>query len=95
MRLTGEKLPLRPSGRKSDPIRVLLLLGLIAGGILLTRMVEIGRVKPLLSATPVPTRTADSYADEGKAFFSAGDMDAIMNYEEEGWMAQSPPLTGQ
>lgn len=49
---------------------------------MLTRMVEVGRVKPLLSPTPVPTRTANSFAEQGKAFFAAGDMDAaILAYE--------------
>lgn len=83
MRITGEKLPLRPSGRKSNPIRIMIYIGLIAGGILLTRMVEVGRVKPLLSPTPVPTRTANSYTEEGKAFFSAGDMDAAIDAYEQ------------
>lgn len=45
---------------------------------MLTRLVEVGRVKPLLSATPVPTRTANSFAQQGKAFFSAGDMRAAI-----------------
>lgn len=76
-------MPLRPAGRRSNPIRVMIYIGLIAGGVLLTRLVEVGRVKPLLSPTPVPTRTANSFADEGKAFFSAGDMDAaILAFEK-------------
>ena len=83
MRLTGEKLPLRPAGRRSNPIRVLVYIGLIAGGILITRMVEVGRVKPLLSATPVPTRTANSFAEQGRAFFSAGDVRAAIDAYEE------------
>jgi tetratricopeptide (TPR) repeat protein len=82
MRLSGEKLPLRPSGRKSNPWRILLYIFLIGAGILLTRMVEAGRVKPLLLPTPFPTRTANSYTEEGKAHFSAGDMGgAIEAYE--------------
>ena len=45
-------------------------------------MVEAGRVKPLLLPTPFPTRTADSYSEEGKVYFSAGDMlNAIEAYE--------------
>jgi len=82
MRLTGERLPLRPIGRRSNPWRILLYIFLIGAGILLTRMVEAGRVKPLLLPTPFPTRTANSYTEEGKAHFSAGDMvGAIEAYE--------------
>lgn len=82
MRLTGDRLPLRPSGRRSNPWRIFLYICLIAAGILLTRMVEAGRVKPLLLPTPFPTRTSNSYTDEGKAYFSAGDMiGAIEAYE--------------
>jgi tetratricopeptide (TPR) repeat protein len=74
MRLTGEKLPLQPSGRRSNPWRILVYIILIAAGVLLTRMVEAGRVKPLLLPTPFPTRTAASYTEEGKVHFAAGDM---------------------
>ena len=82
MRLTGERLPLRPSGRRSNPWRILILIFLIGAGILLTRLVEAGRVKPLLLPTPFPTRTASSYTEEGKTYFSAGDMLRAINAYE-------------
>ncbi|MGH2619086.1 MAG: tetratricopeptide repeat protein [Anaerolineales bacterium] len=68
---------------RSRPVRVVLLLTLIAGGILLTRLVEAGRVKPLLLPTATPTRTARSFQEEGEAHFSAGDLDqAIVAYQQ-------------
>jgi tetratricopeptide (TPR) repeat protein len=60
----------------------LIYIFLIGAGIVLTRMVEAGRVKPLLLPTPFPTRTANSYSEEGKVYFSSGDMvSAIEAYE--------------
>lgn len=83
MHLTGQKLPLQPSGRRSNPWRILAYILLIAAGIFITRLVEAGRMKPLLLPTPFPTRTASSYVEEAKAYFSAGDMDkAIEAYEK-------------
>ena len=68
---------------RSRPVRVVLLLALIAGGILLTRLVEAGRVKPLLLPTATPTRTARSFQEEGEAQFSAGDLEkAIKAYQQ-------------
>ena len=68
---------------RSRPVRVVLLLSLIAGGILLTRLVEAGRVKPLLLPTATPTRTALSFQEEGEAHFSAGDLEkAIEAYQQ-------------
>jgi len=68
---------------RSRPIRVVLLLALIAGGILLTRLVEAERVKPLFLPTATPTRTAFSFQEEGEAHFSAGDLDkAIKAYQQ-------------
>jgi tetratricopeptide (TPR) repeat protein len=82
VRLTGEKLPLKPTGRRSNPWRILVYILLIASGILVTRLVEAGRVKPLLLPTPFPTRMASSYVDQGKVYFSAGDLKgAIESYE--------------
>jgi len=82
VQLTGEKLPLKPGGRKSNPWRILIYIVLIASGILVTRLVEAGRVKPLLLPTPFPTRTASSYVEEGLVYFSAGDLKgAIDSFE--------------
>jgi len=38
-------MPFGGAGKGSRPVRVLVLVGLIAGGILLTRLVEAGRVE--------------------------------------------------
>ena len=68
---------------RSRPVRVVLLLALIAGGVLLTRLVEAGRVKPLLLPTATPTRTALSFQEEGEAHFSAGDLEkSIEAYQQ-------------
>jgi len=93
MRLTGEKLQLTPSGKRSNPWRMLVYLCFIVGGILLTRMVEAGKVKPLLSPTPFPTRSANSYTEEGKVYFSAGNMrKAIEAYQNA---VSAEPENGQ
>ena len=63
-------------------MRILVLLALIAGGILLTRLVEAGRVEPLFLPTPTPTRNAFSHKEEGEAHFAAGDLErSIEAYE--------------
>ncbi|HEY4666915.1 MAG TPA: tetratricopeptide repeat protein, partial [Anaerolineales bacterium] len=68
---------------RSRPVRIVLLLALIAGGILLTRLVEAGRVEPLFLPTATPTRTALSFQEEGEAHFSAGDLEkAIEAYQQ-------------
>ena len=82
MQLKGDRMPFAGESR-SRPVRVVLLLALIAGGILLTRLVEAGRVKPLLLPTATPTRTAFSFQEEGEAHFSAGNLDkAIQAYQQ-------------
>lgn len=82
MNLSGEKLQLSRSGKPSNPWRISLYLLLIVAGIIVTRMVDAGRVKPLLSPTPIPTRTSSSFAEQGSAFFEAGDLEnAIRSYQ--------------
>ncbi len=51
---------------------------LILGGIWLIRSVQSGDVKPLFYPTPTPTRFALSYALEGDAQFTAGELDAAI-----------------
>jgi|Deesub1362A_J573_1020465.scaffolds.fasta_scaffold00577_21 tetratricopeptide (TPR) repeat protein len=78
MYLSGERLDFGGKSRRSNPWRVLVYLLLIVGGIQLTRMVEAGKIQPVMLATPLPTRTAFSYIEEGRAFFSAGDLEAAI-----------------
>ena len=71
--------------RKQGPniYRLFFLIVMILGGVWLIRKVDQGDVKPLFLPTPTPTRFADSYAMEGEAQFTAGDMDAaIVAYQE-------------
>ncbi|HMK07399.1 MAG TPA: tetratricopeptide repeat protein [Anaerolineales bacterium] len=83
MRLTGERLPLGRAGRPVNPWRVLAYLAVIGVGVLLLRGLAAGQVRPLLLATPTATRPAESYAEEGRTFFSAGRLDdAIQAYQQ-------------
>ena len=75
MQLKGDRLPFGSSGGGSRPWRVVALLAFIGGGILLTRLVEAGRVEPLFLPTPTPTRTAFSHQEEAEAHFAAGNLD--------------------
>jgi len=83
MQLKGDRLPFGGAGKGSRPVRVLVLVGLIVGGILLTRLVEAGRVEPLFLPTPTPTRTSVSHKNEAAAHFAAGDLErSIQAYGE-------------
>ncbi len=75
MRLTGERLRLGQGGKRSNPWRLLFYLVLIVGGFLLLRLEQTGRVQPLFLPTPGPTRSAQSFANEGEVHFSAGDLE--------------------
>lgn len=83
MQLRGDRMPFGGGESRSRPWRVAVLLALIGGGILLTRLVEAGRVEPLFLPTATPTRTAFSYQEEGEAQFSAGKLEkAIDAYQQ-------------
>jgi tetratricopeptide (TPR) repeat protein len=79
MRLTGERLRLGGERRSSNPWRVLAYLAVIGGGVLLMRAVWVTKsVQPFFLATPTPTRTASSHAEEGRTQFSAGRLNAAI-----------------
>src|SRR3972149_4593488 len=81
MRLTGERLPLGRAGRPTNPWRILAYLAAIGAAFAVFRSYQAGSIRPLLLATPTPTRTAASHAEEGRAHFSAGRLDnAIRAY---------------
>jgi tetratricopeptide (TPR) repeat protein len=68
---------------ESSIYRMFFWMVLILGGIWLIRSVQTGVVKPLFLPTPTPTRFAQSYALEGDAQFTAGQLDtAILAYQE-------------
>lgn len=51
---------------------------LIGAGVMFTRMVEAGRVKPLFLPTPTSTRPASSYAELGRVYFDAGNLEGAI-----------------
>lgn len=71
--------------RRDQPnvYRMFLWVVLILGGAWLIRSISSGDVKPLFQPTPTPTRLAASFALEGDAQFTAGNVeDAITAYRE-------------
>ena len=83
MRLTGDRLPLGRDQDRSNPWRMLVYVLLIAGGLSVARLIQIGQMQPLFLPTPTPTRQASSFAEEAAAHFSAGNLQAaIMAYQQ-------------
>jgi tetratricopeptide (TPR) repeat protein len=74
MQLRGENLTLGSGRRRPNPWRIFIYLALIGGALYLHRLMDIGRLRPLFSPTPTPTRVAFSYAEEARTLFSAGDL---------------------
>jgi tetratricopeptide (TPR) repeat protein len=56
---------------------------MILGGVWILQQLDRGEIKPLFEATPLPTRAARSYLEEGDANFTAGNLTAaILAYQE-------------
>ena len=70
--------------RRDSPWRVLVLVVLIVGGLYVVREQLTGaRWTRPFDATPTPTRTAESYFDEGEALYEEGLLDeAIVAYQK-------------
>ena len=73
MQLKGEQLQFGRR-RRVNLGRVAILLGLISAGLLLIWLVETSRIDPPFVPGPTPTRSALSYAQEGEAHFSSGNL---------------------
>jgi len=68
---------------QSNIYRMFLWVLLILLFVWMLQQINKGEIKPLFEATPTPTRAADSYALEGDANFTAGNLDeAILAYQE-------------
>ncbi|UCF62012.1 MAG: tetratricopeptide repeat protein [Anaerolineaceae bacterium] len=79
MRLKGEKLRLSRGGRHSNPWRMLVYIVIIAAGVLILRLNQVGEVQPLFLPTQGPTRGARSFAEEAEVHFFAGDLQAAID----------------
>lgn len=76
MFLQEDRLSFRP--RSNPPYRLLLWAALIVAALWVLVQVENGDIEPLFQPTPTPTRTANSFVQEGQAFFEAGSLDAAV-----------------
>ncbi len=81
MQLKGEHLRFGRGGRANYG-RIAVYLVLIAVGMLIVWMVETARIHPPFVPGPTPTRSALSYAQEGQAHFSSGNLpESITAYQ--------------
>jgi tetratricopeptide (TPR) repeat protein len=68
---------------QSNIYRMFLWVVMILGGVWMLQQMDKGEIKPLFEATPIPTRSVQSYLLEGDANFTAGNLDAaILAYQE-------------
>ena len=71
-----ERKPLfRKNVKKTNPYGVAVMLGIILVLVIVLRNLNQGEITPMFMPTPTPTRTLDSFAGEGEAYFGAGDLD--------------------
>jgi tetratricopeptide (TPR) repeat protein len=83
MRIPQERRLFGDDRPRENPYRLLLWGALIVAGLSVARGVSSGEIEPLFAPTPTSTRTANSYREEGEAFFSAGNLNrAVTAYED-------------
>jgi tetratricopeptide (TPR) repeat protein len=79
---SGKRNLFSKSQKKSNPIWIFIGLLVLLGLLFVLRGLAIGQITPLLAATPTPTRTLDSYSQEGETHFQSGDLEkAIEAYK--------------
>lgn len=67
---------------RSQPLRVFALLLVILVSLFVVRALNLGQIKPVAVTTPTPTRTLNSYAQEGETHFKSGNLEmAIEAYK--------------
>ncbi len=79
-----ERKPLfRKPKHESNPYRIAVMVGILLVMLLVLRNLNTGSITPMFLPTPTPTRTNNSYADEGETYFGAGDLErAIEAYQQ-------------
>jgi hypothetical protein len=61
--------------KTSKPALIFLLLVLIMAGLFVVRGFSSGQIQPILQVTLTPTRTFNSFANEGQVHFLAGNLE--------------------
>jgi tetratricopeptide (TPR) repeat protein len=68
---------------QSNIYRMFLWVVMLLGGVWMLQQINRGEIQPLFQATPLPTRSVESYLLEGNANFTAGNLNAaILAYQE-------------
>jgi tetratricopeptide (TPR) repeat protein len=81
--ITGERPHFRPLKRRTNPYRLIILIGLIIGGIWILMGIDRGNIQPAFLPTATPTRTVNSFVMEAEALFEAGSLEgAITAYQQ-------------
>jgi tetratricopeptide (TPR) repeat protein len=82
MYLSGSKWSYNRRKRRANPLRLLLLVMLIAGGLYVNQVI-VPVTPPLFIPTPTPTRAPESYVAEAEAYLQEGKfLQAIASYRE-------------
>jgi len=61
--------------KRSNPVRIFLLMILIMAGLFVIRGLKTGAINPMLQTTVTPTRSLNSFAQEGQTHFQAGNLE--------------------
>ncbi len=78
MYLQGKDPRFRNTRKDANPYRIMILLVLIVFFFTILNGIARGEVEPLFLPTPTPTRSVDSYANEGHTHFAAGNLEAAI-----------------
>jgi tetratricopeptide (TPR) repeat protein len=65
--------------KTSNPVRVFIGLVMLLVMLFVLRAFSSGKITPLFSPTPTPTRTLNSYTTEGETHFQAGDLEKAID----------------
>ncbi len=80
---SGKKQIFSKPKRSSSPGRIFIGFVILLGLVFVLRAIDTGQIQPILAATPTPTRTLGSYAQEGETHFISGNLEkAIAAYQD-------------
>ncbi len=84
MYYNGRGLSFRKQRPRTNPYRALVLVGLILVSLFVLQAVQANQIRSPFIPTPTPTRTANSFTEEGIAHFTAGNLGAAISAYQQG-----------